>query len=140
MKSSSYLWIILIFGFSLNCLGCLASPSPQELESADYGLEPQKFEETIKAHMKASLFDPYSAVYEFKTPFKGYYNNPPVRGGRVVAFGYFVPVLINAKNRFGAYVGSKSYFFFFKNERLIGNCDKVGFGGAYYCREIIDAR
>ncbi|OGW03805.1 MAG: hypothetical protein A2Z59_04385 [Nitrospinae bacterium RIFCSPLOWO2_02_39_17] len=61
--------------------------------------------QTIRAIYYLLLFDPYSAVYRFGLPIKGYaYVNgtlqPPV-------FGYIVIVGINAKNRMGGYVGEE---------------------------------
>ncbi len=50
------------------------------------------------AQINESLFDPYSAMYRFWEPEKY------VSGGK---FGHRVTVGVNAKNRFGGYVGEE---------------------------------
>lgn len=100
-------------------------PTPEQVAKADYGTLPENYQERIKAFMASRLFDPYSAVFEFKTPpQKGYYY----AGGQLVEslagykhvaeFGYFVTVEINAKNRFGGYAGAGEHLFFLRNDEI----------------------
>lgn len=95
---------------------CATVPTEDQIDTADYGSYPSNYQTAIMNSMNAILFDPYSAVYRFGTPYKGYaYVNgslkPPV-------FGYLVNVGINAKNRMGGYVGEKPHTFFFKDDSL----------------------
>ncbi len=75
----------------------------EELRSADFGPYPNNYKEIIKAYYSKILFDPYSAHYTFEEPIKRY-----VRGGEI--FGWAVCGTINARNRFGGYVGAKRYW------------------------------
>jgi hypothetical protein len=62
------------------------------------------------------LFDPYSAVYsDWRGPRAGY------AGDRLTgfAYGYEVCVEVNAKNRLGAYVGSRPYLFVIRNGAVV---------------------
>lgn len=81
---------------------CATAPTQQELSSADYGraILQRECEEVVKNSMRLYLKDPESARYEFGACQRGYIQDPPIQGGGAT-FGYFVPVLINAKNSFG---------------------------------------
>jgi hypothetical protein len=116
--------------------GCLKPPTPEQVQAADYGPAPKNYEAAVKAFMHSRLFDPYSAVYEFGQPWSWYYMNPPVKGGALGGFGWFVPVDINAKNRMGGYIGAQQYVFFFRGERLVGQCTAPPLtpAGTWYCQ------
>jgi hypothetical protein len=77
-----------------------------------------QIEADIKAVMKTQLFDPYSAVYEFGAPYAGKAWGGAFGGGW--KYGYIVEYTVNAKNRFGGYVGAKPYTAVFQNGRLLG--------------------
>jgi hypothetical protein len=83
--------------------------SEMERQLADRGL-------MITRQKFAVLFDPYSAVYEFtREPRHGWVHpvgSPPV-------FGWKVSGTLNAKNRFGGYVGAKPFFIIIKDEKVI---------------------
>lgn len=101
---------------SLSLIACVTYPvKPEEIKNADYSIS-EIYKEAIQGYMSKKLFDPYSAVYRFYDPIKGYAHvhgkgNPP-------EFGYLVQVGINAKNRMGGYVGEENYSFLFKNEKF----------------------
>ena len=69
------------------------------------------------------LFDPYSAQYEFEFPQRYWFKESALAGGRLYA-GYLVRVSVNAKNRFGGYVGKKMYGFLIQDERIIKVLDE----------------
>jgi len=105
--------------------GCATPISPETLAHANYGSPPPKnYKELIKKEISPALLDPYSAQYEFSSPSKGYTRNAPV-WGTTEMFGWKVCGTVNAKNRFGAYVGTTPFFILFKNgriaEKLVGN-------------------
>lgn len=77
-----------------------------------------QIETDIKAAMKAQLFDPYSAVYEFQKPYAGKAWGGLIYGGW--KYGYIVEYTLNAKNRFGGYVGAQPYTAVFQNGTLLG--------------------
>lgn len=84
----------------------------------DYGSPPTDHEATVKKYFDGTLFDPYSAQYDFGSPQQFWVKDAPLAGGRISA-GYMVRVSINAKNRYGAYVGKKMYGVIIKNDRVI---------------------
>jgi hypothetical protein len=106
------LCIVTIFALS----ACPRQPTVQEQTAADYGPFPENYEELIIGEMKHRLFDPYSAQYDFL--------GPPTRGyhaesfGGDITYGYSGAVLINAKNRFGAYVGATKFGYLIRYGRV----------------------
>ena len=85
--------------------------------AADYGSPPPKdYRDLIKQEIGKSLIDPYSAQYEIGEPAKGYtignslYKTPqgwlPVCG------------TVNARNRFGGYVGRAPFFTLFRDRNV----------------------
>ena len=95
------LLILIITLFA--CTACGKRLTLDELKNSDFGPYPNNYEEIIKAYYSNTLFDPYSAQYTFEEPIKRY-----VRAGEI--FGWAVCGTINAKNRFGGYVGAERYW------------------------------
>lgn len=106
---------ILLFSILL-IVGCATIPAPTETSAAaaNYGAAPVNYEQTIKGLVSANLFDPYSAVYTFSTPQKGWNTMT----GEIV-WGWCTCGSINAKNRMGGYTGAKPFYAMFYDERLI---------------------
>ena len=74
----------------------------------------------IRKWFSTRLKDPYSAVYTFSQPQKGYQAKAPVPfGPGGYWLGYRVDVMVNAKNSFGGYVGAKKYTFWFRDNQLL---------------------
>ena len=97
---------------SLALLSGCGTLTPDQMANADYGPEPTEYETTITTYMERRLFDPYSAVYRFGQPRKGYaYVNGTIWAPE---FGWIVEAEINGKNRMGGYVGLQPYTFFFQ--------------------------
>lgn len=95
--------------------GCgLKKPDQLEVQNAYYGEEPKNYEQIIKGYMEPRLFDPFSAVYKFDIPRKGWVN----RMG-IFYYGWKVDVDINAKNRMGGYVGFKRQRFVLRDGAII---------------------
>ena len=84
---------------------CHVRPTPEQISGADYGPYPNDYETIIKDHYSRSLFDPYSAVYTFNNPRKGWRSQ-----FGTVKYGWVVCGSINAKNRYGGYVGTKPFY------------------------------
>lgn len=108
MRKMIFVAVVCAAGMS----ACAQRPTPQELSKADYGTYPIDYKEIVESYMRKALFDPYSAVYEHRRgPSIGYV------GGNFVEtqYGYRVCVDLNAKNRMGGYVGSRTQFFMTKN-------------------------
>lgn len=86
----------------------------------DYGSYPSNFEEIVKEYYDRVLFDPYSAHYKvLGEPFRGYYVPPTLFLDYKEYVGYVVPVRINAKNRYGAYVGAEEKGLIIRNNEVI---------------------
>ena len=101
--------------------GCASKPvSMSDLVGADHGRFPDNYKEITQEYFRATLKDPYSAVYSWRTePFKCYMRNAPVAGGRPKAFGYCGIFTLNAKNSYGGYVGEKQHRLFFKDGYVV---------------------
>lgn len=96
--------------------GCAAAPRPtvSQLANADYGPFPSDYEQIIKDVISPILIDPYSVVLNLNTPKKGYNNM--VDG---IIYGWNVCGTVNAKNRFGGYVGPKPIYAMIKNGAVV---------------------
>ena len=111
-----FFWLVIVL---VMVGGCATMPSPEEIASLDYGSRVTvDYKSTIKSYMSNTLYDPYTAHFQFGTPTQFWFSKPPLRGGGIVA-GYAVATRINAKNKLGAYVGYKPYVFMFKNNQII---------------------
>lgn len=109
--------IVLIWSaIALTLSGCSTLPE-KEVAKANYGTPPANYQALIKQSMDASLFDPYSAHYYFYGLVKCY-GVDGMLGGFKHVFGYCADFEINAKNRYGAYVGKQAYRFFFYNGKM----------------------
>ena len=101
----------------LSAVGCAMVPSAEELDKADYGKEPDPafYRPYIEKALKADLFDPFSAVVEIGEKHeKGWCRfQEPMFQVRFV-YGWRVFARVNAKNRFGGYVGWHGYSFYFR--------------------------
>ena len=85
---------------------CASAPTSREIAAADIGPFPGNYEQIIKDYYAQSLFDPYSAVYTFvRVPMHGFAGNR-LEGAEI---GWVVCGTLNAKNRFGGFVGAKPF-------------------------------
>ena len=103
--------------------GCVAmAPNAEELNKADYGKEPDPafYRPFIEKALKADLFDPFSAVVEIGEKHeKGWCRiQEPMFQVRFI-YGWRVCARVNAKNRFGGYVGWHGYSFFFRGTECV---------------------
>lgn len=104
--------IVLALLFVISC--ATTRPTREQIQAADCGRFPSTYEEVIKNLMSSRLFDPYSAVYFFTKPEKGWNNI-----GREPIFGWRFCGTINSKNRFGGYVGAKPFYAMIKNDQVV---------------------
>lgn len=113
--------IVILFTTLFLIMGCATTTklTPEQEATADYGQYPTNYEQIVKDYFSRSLFDPYSAHYRIGTPYKGYSNKAPIMGGGVDQFGYLIDVGINAKNRYGGYVGEEQYRLLIRNGQVI---------------------
>lgn len=111
--------LMLIFTMS----GCVTSqptsaprPSDAQILSADYGPNPTNHEAIIKAYLEDALYDPYSARYSFEPPVRSY--NRAITPEQPI-YGWVVCGKINAKNRYGAYVGNERFYFLIRDGQVL---------------------
>jgi hypothetical protein len=85
------------------CAGMFVKPAPpDEAAIMDCGPFPYDYQEKIMTDMNRKLIDPYSAQYGFNEPQKARYKGD---------CGWYVLMSVNAKNRFGGYVGAETHQF-----------------------------
>jgi hypothetical protein len=93
--------------------GCAARLTPEQIRAGDPGPYPENYQQITKDYFSKMLFDPYSAVFTFEEPLKGWISGGPSR------FGWFVCGTYNAKNRMGGYVGAQDFYTKIWNGRVI---------------------
>lgn len=98
---------VIILSFCL--FGCMATPSANDLANANFGNKPINYEENIKNKIGSKLKDPFSAQYKFGEPRKGYFQEG-ISDNFLLRYGWIIPVQVNAKNSFGAYVGFETRY------------------------------
>ncbi|EGH0029542.1 hypothetical protein ID086_002925 [Salmonella enterica] len=104
----------LIAFLSLLLSGCAQfnRPSDIKIQNGDYGLAPTDEDKAeIKDFIRSNLIAPNSAIFKIDTPKKYWLTD--YKG--VTHFGYFIGVLVNAKNSFGGYTGWQPEGIFYKN-------------------------
>ena len=109
--------ILMCFLFAYLTIGCSCQkPATRSYYGAI--IQQNDAQEMAKRYLNGILYDPYSARCRFGTIYKGYLQTTPSTGCKVY-FGYILNVGVNAKNRYGGYVGEKLYRFVFYNRQLI---------------------
>ena len=107
-----FVFLVLVFAAS----GCatIHKPTSEEAAKAEYGSYPKDYELIVRDYFSKVLFDPESAQFrDWRGPSQGYIYD--ISG---CYYGYRVCVLVNAKNRFGGYVGAVPYLFVLNNGRI----------------------
>ena len=116
---------ILVVGFSLALSSCASNfpPTPQQLLTADYGKKPVNYKSIIKDFISAVLIDPESARFtDFSIPSKSWmakFEGFMFFGTSKRYFGWLVCVDVNAKNRYGGYVGKKTNYFLMRGDEIV---------------------
>lgn len=104
--------------------GCVSAPDKSELAKANYGELPENYQQQVKVTVGSRLKDPYSAVYDFKNPFKGW-----CKSGFTTMYGWVIPFTLNAKNSYGAYAGASPKTFMFYKGNLVDVTPSSSVGG-----------
>jgi hypothetical protein len=113
--------------FAAGCGG--GAPSQEELAKADYGtpISQEDAQKQATLLLPRVLLHPDSAQIQWTNVRKGWIRNvQPGRGS--LQFGYILDANINAKNRDGAYLGSKPYEFVFYNGTIVSVYAQQGLG------------
>jgi hypothetical protein len=94
--------------------GC-SVPDQAQIDNTDIGPYPGNYESLVKSEIEDSLIDPYSARYKMGSPVRGW-------AGRNVGtkeIGWVVTGTVNAKNRFGGYVGAEKFFAVIRHGQVV---------------------
>ena len=122
--------------FALALAACDTTVTKAEMDTAEYGPQPLRYQDEIKGYLGLRLTDPKAAVVEFRAgPKKIYNRGTPVRGEQ---YGWGVCVWVNDKNKTGAYDGFYPMSFILRNEKIVavnGGPDDANVIGAKYARE-----
>lgn len=95
--------VLLLIMMAVVVAGCTtSSPSSDQLLTEKFTTCSSEHRQQIQNYLSMGLFDPYSAMYGFGK------EEPVVYQGKFVTSIY---ASVNAKNRFGAYVGQQFYQF-----------------------------
>jgi hypothetical protein len=110
--------------------GCGSTPTQQQIQNAYYGPYPANYEANIKDYMNHVLYDSQSAIYEFSSPYQGYGYRWTDKNGNAtpfatLEFGWIVNFNINAKNRFGGYVGFTPYRVVIRDDKVVAEEEVV---------------
>ncbi len=113
--------VFIVMALSL-LAGCASGPTTEEITNADYGspITQDDAQKQILAYFERRLKDPGAAQYKWGKVSKGWTGNVPVAGIKM-SFGYVLPVSVNGKNSYGAYIGYKPYKFLFHDEKMISS-------------------
>ena len=122
--------------FALALAACDTTVTKAEMDTAEYGPQPLRYQDEIKGYLGLRLIDPKAAIVEFRAgPKKIYNRGTPVRGEQ---YGWGVCVWVNDKNKAGAYDGFYPMTFVLRDEKIVAvnnGPDDFGAIGARYARE-----
>jgi hypothetical protein len=128
--------IVWAIALALLVGGCDTTVTKAEMDTAEYGPQPQRYQDEIKGYLDLRLTDPKAAIVEFRAgPTKIYNRGTPVRGEQ---YGWGVCVWVNDKNKAGAYDGFYPMSFVLRDEKIVavnGGPDDANIIGAKYARE-----
>ena len=91
-------------------VGCQVAPTREELMRADYGdrVLYTECEEFVNKYISSTLFDPYSAKFDSFKCRSGWARSGLLAGNKIM-YGYVYSGNVNAKNKFGGYVGAQKF-------------------------------
>lgn len=102
-----------------------------DMSTADFGTYPENYEELIKSWATTALKDPESVRWGRMSK--------PRREWMVVNlkpfFGYSVCADINAKNSYGGYTGTQTFWFLIRDGKIARSQSTSGFPGKMISRE-----
>jgi hypothetical protein len=101
MRRNNLAVIIIMLSLS-GCASSGGKPTAEQLANNTFVECPNDYQQIIKQRLSADLIDPSNVMFRFSRPEKYVY------GGR---YGHVVSVGVNAKNRFGGYIGEQLHEF-----------------------------
>ena len=113
MRFLAATWVALVL-----LAGCQSPlPTREELAVLDYGPRPEDYEKIVRDYLRTRLVEPDFALIEFKAGPKPLYQKETVLRAR--QYGWAVCVMINDKDRRGAYEGFYPMVFFIRNGKIV---------------------
>jgi hypothetical protein len=98
--------------------GCQSQPlSREELAALDYGPRPEDYEKIVRDYLRTRLMEPDFALIEFKAGPKPLYQKESLLRER--QYGWAVCVLINDKDRRGAYEGFYPMVLYIRDGKVV---------------------
>jgi hypothetical protein len=98
--------------------GCQSQPlSREELAALDYGPRPEDYEKIVRDYLRIRLMEPDFALIEFKAGPKPLYQKESLLRER--QYGWAACVLINDKDRRGAYEGSYPMVLYIRDGKVV---------------------
>ena len=126
----------LILAAAVALAACDTTVTREEMNTADYGPKPQRYQDEIRSYLSIRLTDPKTAVVEFRAgPTQLYQRGTPIRGEQ---YGWGVCVWVNDRNKSGAYDGFYPMSFILRDEKIVavnGGPDDANVIGGKYARE-----
>lgn len=101
--------------------GCTTPDMRNQAAAYQFGPPPAPdlIERAIPAYFENVLIDPFTAHYQFGTPYKAWLQGGLVQGGGILWEGWAVDVRVNSRNRMGGYVGWTPYHVTFSGDRAV---------------------
>ena len=115
MRNAIFLLVSLATLVQFGCLG--SGPRREDFDKADFGSYPSNHMQLIQDRLSQVLIDPGSVQNLRSSEPKPMWIQPMFVDP--VVYGYGCWFSYNAKNRYGGYVGQKTYFAFFRNGQLL---------------------
>ena len=98
--------------------GCQSQPLSREEQAAlDYGPRPEDYEKIVRDYLRIRLMEPDFALIEFKAGPKPLYQKESLLRER--QYGWAACVLINDKDRRGAYEGSYPMVLYIRDGKVV---------------------
>ena len=98
--------------------GCQSPPpTREELAAFDYGPRPEDYEKIVRDYLRTRVMEPDFALIEFKAGPKPLYQKESVLRGR--QYGWAVCVMINDKDRRGAYEGFYPMLLYLREGKVV---------------------
>jgi hypothetical protein len=101
MRRNNLVVIIIMLSLS-GCASSGGQPTAEQLANNTFAECPSDYQQMIKQRLSANLIDPSNVMFRFSRPEK-YVNSGQ--------YGHVVSVGVNAKNRFGGYIGEQLHEF-----------------------------
>ena len=131
------LWPLLVLLPSfLPLAGCDTTVTKEEMATANYGPQPEHWQDEIRSYLSIRLTDPKEAKVEFRAGPKLLYQRGSMLRGE--QYGWGVCVWVNDKDKDGSFQGTYQMSFIFRDDKIVyvnGGPDDGAIIGPNYARK-----